>query len=153
MESQTKKSKKPGTGDTVSITVSITQDNRKKLREMKGILAYSTLDKTINAAVDMVDMRTIFQIAMKDHGLSYQIDPTVENLDLPKVDTTGTIGLLTDEERKMIEFCKKTLIDLKADDMDTLLAMIGADVIIIRNTALPQISPAGEMTDDVDWNE
>ena len=153
MESQTKKSKKPGTGDTVSITVSITQDARQKLREMKGILAYSTLDKTINAAVDMVDMRTIFQIAMKDHGLSYQIDPTSENSDSPEIDTTGTIGLLTDEERKMIEFCKKNIIDLKAGDIDTLLAMIDAGVIIMRNTTLPQISPAGEMPNDADWNE
>jgi hypothetical protein len=160
-QSQTKK---PGTGDTVSITVSITQDARKKLREMKGILAYPTVDKTVNTAIEMVEMRNVFNIAMEAHGLMSQIEPMEETkLDSKESDTSThdqptdedveTIDSSTDEERKMIDFCKKLLIDLKLEDMKELSTYIDSDIVIIENKLLPKRSPVGEIPEDIEWEE
>ena len=154
-QSQTKK---PGTGDTVSITVSITHDARRKLREMKGILGYPTVDKTVNTAVEMVEMRKVFKTAMEAQGLVFQIEPTVESRKESKETiiptAVPTYDQFTGEERKMISFCKKLLIDLKVGDMDELNTYIDSEIVIIENKILPKISPAGEMPDDMpEWEE
>jgi hypothetical protein len=156
MEPQ-KQTKKPGTGETVSITVSITQDARKKLREMKGILGYSTVDKTVNTAVDMVEMRKVFKTAMEAQGLVFQIEPAVEPHKESKETTIPTAvpthDQFTDEERKMISFCKKLLIDLKLEDMKELNTYMDSGVVIIENKILPKRSPVGEIPEDIEWEE
>lgn len=134
---------KPGTGEIVSITVGITQDARKKLREIKGILGYTTLDKTINTAVEIVEMRKVFDIAINAHGLASQIEPMVES----KESEGSTYERCTDDERKLIDLLKDRLEDLKVDTIGQLTALIDSDIIKIRNTTQPQISPAGEMPD------
>ena len=67
MEPQTKT--KPGTGDTVSITVSIPKAARQKLRRMKELLGYRTLDETVTKAVDLVNMNDVFVSAMESDGI------------------------------------------------------------------------------------
>ena len=157
MEPQSQ-TKKPGTGDTVSITVSITQDARKKLREMKGILGYSTVDKTVNTAVDMVEMRKVFKTAMEAQGLVFQIEPVAEPHKESK-ETTIPIAVpihdqSTDEERDMIFFCKKLLIDLKMADMKELSTYIDSGVVIIENKLLPKRSPVGDIPATTpEWEE
>ena len=160
MKPQTQ-TKKPGSGDTVSITVSITQDAREKLREMKGILGYKTVDKTVNTAVEMVEIRRVFDMAMESHGLVSQIEPVVKlkeiyisTQDQSKDSTLIPDVSSTDEERKMISFCKKLLIDFKVADMDELDTYIDSEIVIIENKLLPKRSPAGEMPDDMpEWEE
>ena len=148
MEPQTQ-SKKPGTGDTVSITVSITQDARRKLRKMKGILGYSTVDNTVNTAVEMVEMRKVFAMAMEAQGLVFQIEPT-EEIKVKSKESTS----ITDEERKMIDFCEKLLIDLKLEDMDKLNTFIDSDIVLIENKLLLKTSPVGHIPDDTpEWKE
>ena len=63
------KQTKPGTGDTVSITVSIPKAARQKLRRMKELLGYHTLDETVTKAVDLVNMNDVFVSAMKSDGI------------------------------------------------------------------------------------
>jgi hypothetical protein len=60
----------------------------------------------------------------------------------------------TDEERKMISFCKKLLIDLKLEDMKELSTYIDSGVVIIENKLLPKRSPVGEIPDDTpEWED
>lgn len=182
--------------DTVTVTVELLKPNRQKLREMKGILRYPTLDKTINTAVDMVDMRSIFTIAMEDYGFDIPIeapdipkevevqipdDPlliptslTTEEQDrlaycnilLDHFSETTIDGFVksdkvplrngdntfdkpcTEDERAVIDILKDRLVDLKVKDLAELVLYMEADIIKIRNTTKPQISPAGEMIDD-----
>lgn len=60
---------RPGTGDTVSMTVVITQEARGKLRRIKGLLGCSTLDDTVTKAIELVDMRDVFEVAMESDGI------------------------------------------------------------------------------------
>lgn len=154
--------KKPGTGDTVSITVSITQDARRKLREMKGILSYPTLDKTVNTAVEMVEMRKVFHIAMKAHGLVSQIEPVVEIKSEPKESEIPTYdqskdepidiieSLYGEEEIAMVAFCIELKKKLGYDDIGQIDALIEDGTIKIIDTTKPRISQVGEIPYDIE---
>jgi hypothetical protein len=155
MKSQTQPNK-PGTGDTVSITVSITQDARKKLREMKGILAYPTLDKTVNTAVEMVEIRKVFDIAMNAHGLIAQIEPQVETKETESsTHEQGDRPDRPDEYTRKIDFALETLEKFNVETMVELNELFAEGVIEIEYVDhRSEISSVGHIPEDtLEWEE
>ncbi len=168
--------KKTGMGNTVSITVSISQDSRKKLREMKGILGYNTLDNTVNTAVDMVEMRSVFNIAMKAHGLETQVLDIVESKDIPKEtegsakeyqrvntvpthdssnDHSGLFSWLVDEI-VISSTISENMTDVKLEDINDeyVKNLLKEKLPAIFNCMSPKVSPVGEISGNIpEWEE
>ena len=130
--------------DTVTMTVEIPKPLRNKLGRLKGIYGCDTLGCALSTVIEDVSFTDVFN--MMANKESNDAIPTQSN---PIVTNDPS----TDEEGKMISFCKKLLIDLKVADMDELDTYIDSGIVIIENKLLPKRSPVGEIPEDIEWEE
>ena len=137
---------------TVTMTVEIPKSSRDKLARLKGIYGCDTLGCAVSSTIkDVVIPDLLRLVADREGSTQSESVPTHDqSTNDPIVKDTQP----TDEEGKMISFCKKLLIDFKVADMDELDTYIDSEIVIIENKLLPKISPAGEMPDDMpEWEE
>ena len=138
--------------DTVTMTVEINKSSRSKLARIKGIYGCDSLACAVSSTIDDIVIPDLLRLVADREG-STQSDP-VPTRDQPIGEPTATNTSTTDEERKMIDFCKKLLIDLQVADMEELDTYIDSDIVIIENKLLPKRSPVGEIPDDTpEWGE
>jgi hypothetical protein len=135
------------------MTVEIPKSSRSKLGRLKGIYGCDSLACAVSSVIDDIVIPDILRLVADREVVSAEsvLDdpiPTSDPLTTESKESEGsTHERCTDDERELIDLLKDRLEDLKVDTIGQLTALIDADIIKIRNTNLPQISPAGEMPD------
>lgn len=94
------------------------------------------------------------KIEFGDFLLKHFNESTINDLTKSGKIRIGNNSMRSTDEQGVIDLLKDRLDDLHVKDMEELALFIETDIIKIRNTQLPQISPAGEMPDDPEiWED
>ena len=145
--------------ETVTMTVEIPKGLRVKLDRLKGIYGCDTVGCAVSSIIDDVRLKDVFKMmADKESdelGIPQSISQsdTIPTTNQPTDESMAANTSFTDEEGKMISFCKKLLIDLKIGDMDELDTYIDSEIVIIENKLLPKRSPVGEIPENIEWGD
>lgn len=96
--------------DTISMTVVISKEARRKLQDVKGILGCKTLDNAVSAAMDTISIKDLLSIRLEKEKLK-EIETKVlpdDSLPIPN-ESIDVVGSQSDEDKERSQFCSTVL--------------------------------------------